>query len=338
MSGSYHRPVLLSAVLDAAHGAHHAVDGTLGDGGHTEALRAAGLSVLGIDRDPDAIAAARARLGTDRIQYLAAPFSSDRALDAIASVRPDFILLDLGVSSRQFDQEARGFTFRPGAALDMRMESSGSTAADLLNSAPKDTLRSWFAEYGDERKAGRLAAEIVRRRGRAPFTVSDDLVNAIRATLGPRSGPDDFARLFQAIRIAVNDELVGLGAALPALRTALSPGGALGVISYHSGEDRLVKHAFHEWSRTCVCPPAQPVCTCRGRPLGAETPRGGVVPDPAEIAANPRARSARLRVFRVAGEAQGPALADPVAAALPRNRGGGGGAATRRDSHRRPPD
>jgi 16S rRNA (cytosine1402-N4)-methyltransferase len=133
--------------------------------------------------------------------------------------------------------------------------------------------------------------------------VSDDLVNAIRAVLGPRSGPDDFARLFQALRIAVNDELHGLAAALPAFRAALRPGGALAAISYHSGEDRVVKHAFHDWSRACICPSAQPVCTCRGRSLGRETPRGGSVPDSAELASNPRARSARLRVFRVASEA-----------------------------------
>ena len=121
--------------------------------------------------------------------------------------------------------------------------------------------------------------------------------------LGLRSGPEDFARIFQALRIAVNQELEGLAEALPALRNALVSGGGLGVISYHSGEDRLVKHAFHEWSRACICPSEQPVCTCRGRPLGIAAPRSGVVPDPLEIADNPRARSARLRIFRTANEA-----------------------------------
>jgi 16S rRNA (cytosine1402-N4)-methyltransferase len=295
--------VLLSAVVAAAQGARRAVDATLGDGGHTEALRAAGAELLAIDRDPEALRIARARLGDRNIHYLHAAYADPAALAAIATFQPDFILLDLGVSSRQLDQTARGFSFRPGVSLDMRMAAAGPTAAELLNSASAEDLRVWFTEYGDERRGRRLASEIVRRRLRAPFLVSDDLVNAIRAVLGPRSGPDDFARLFQAVRIAVNDELGGLLSALPAFRTALRPGGALAAISYHSGEDRVVKHAFHEWSRACICPSVQPVCTCRGRSLGRETPRGGTVPDPAELAANPRARSARLRVFRVASEA-----------------------------------
>jgi 16S rRNA (cytosine1402-N4)-methyltransferase len=290
-------------VLEAAKGARRVVDATLGDGGHAEALRAQGAELLAIDRDPDAIRTARARLGEQGIRYLEAPYVSPSALAAVAEFRPDFILLDLGVSSRQLDDPARGFSFRPGVPLDMRMGRQGPTAADLLNRAPQEQLRGWFADYGDERRAGRLAAEIVRRRQRAPFRVSDDLVNAIRAVLGPRSGPDDFARLFQAVRLAVNDELAGLAEALPAFRDALVPGGALAALSYHSGEDRLVKQSFREWSRECICPPAQPVCSCRGRSLGRETPRGGIVPDAAEIAANPRARSARLRIFRVAPDA-----------------------------------
>ena len=300
---TYHQPVLLAAVLDAARGAQRVVDATLGDGGHAEALRAQGAELLGIDRDPAAIQVARARLGEQGVRYLEAVYSSDAALHTIESFHPDFILLDLGVSSRQLDREASGFSFRPGVPLDMRMGGGGGTAAELLNAVSEDELEHWLAEYGDEPRARRLAREIVRRRERAPFQVSDDLVNAIRAVQGPRSGPADFARIFQALRIAVNDELEGLARALPAFRDALTPGGALAAISYHSGEDRLVKQAFHDWSRACVCPPAQPVCTCRGRPLGQAAPRGGMVPDAAEVAMNPRARSARLRVFRAASEA-----------------------------------
>jgi len=300
---SFHQPVLLKEVLAAASGAKRVVDATLGDGGHAAALRATGAELLGIDRDPDAIRIARERLGERNIDYLEAPYASDVALEAITAFRPDFVLLDLGVSSRQLDRETSRFSFRPGVPLDMRMSGGGATAADLLNSAPQETLQRWLADYGDEHKARRLAAELVRRRQRALLLLSDDLVNAIRAVLGPRSGPDDFARIFQALRIAVNDELAGLERALPAFRDALQPAGALAAISYHSGEDRLVKQAFHDWSRACVCPPAQPVCTCRGRPLGQEVPRGGVVPDAAEVAVNPRARSARLRVFRAASEA-----------------------------------
>ena len=299
----FHLPVLLDAVLALASSARRAVDGTLGDGGHAAALRAAGAEVLGIDRDPDAIVRARERLGTVGIRYLNALFASPEALATVADFHPDFILLDLGVSSRQLDDEGLGFTFRRGAALDMRMSRTGPTAADFLNTAPALELATIFREYGDEPRARRLAEEVVRRRAQAPFAVSDDLVNAIRGVLGPRSGPGDFARLFQSLRIAVNDELDGLARALPALRDSLVPGGYLAVISYHSGEDRVVKHAFREWAAACICPAIQPVCTCRGRPLGRLAPRKSILPSPEELAANPRARSARLRAFQVADDA-----------------------------------
>ena len=299
----FHVPVLLGPILAAAAGAVRVVDATLGDGGHAEALRRGGAAVLGIDRDPGAIARARARLGDDGLEYLESPYAAPAALEAVARFRPDFVLLDLGVSSRQLDEEVRGFTFRPGAALDMRMGAAGPTAADLLNSAPEAELARIFFEYGDERRSRRLAQEVARRRARAPFAVSDDLVNAVRAVLGPRSGPGDFARLFQAVRIAVNDELGGLALALPAFRDALAPGGALAVISYHSGEDRLVKHAYREWERDCICPPRQPVCTCEVRSSGRAEPRRAIAPDDGEVAANPRARSARLRIFRKADAA-----------------------------------
>jgi 16S rRNA (cytosine1402-N4)-methyltransferase len=297
-SSAYHVPVLLEPVVAAAAGAGRAVDATLGGGGHTEALRRAGLEILAIDRDPDAIAFTRARLGDQGIRYLEGAYDSPAALEAVAGFHPGFVLLDLGLSSRQLDATERGFSFRPGAPLDMRMGGSGPSAADLLNEAAGDTLERIFADYGDERRARRLAGEILRRRQRVPFAVSDDLVNAIRATLGPRSGPSEFARLFQAVRIAVNDELDGLARALPVFRDALEPGGRLAVITYHSGEDRLVKHAFREWASACICPPHQPVCTCRGRPLGKLEPRKPIVPQAEEIATNPRARSARLRIFR----------------------------------------
>ena len=289
-----HVPVLLAPVIAAAAGARRAVDATLGDGGHAEALRRAGAEVLGIDRDPAAIAVSRRRLGEEGMRYLRAAYSAPAALDAVAAFHPDFILLDLGVSSRQLDETERGFTFRPNAPLDMRMGGDGPSAATFLNVADERELARVFHEYGDERQARRLAREIVRRRGRQPFAVSDDLVNAIRATLGPRAGPSEFARLFQAVRIAVNDELAGLETALPAFRAALEPGGRLAIITYHSGEDRLVKLAFREWASACICPPRQPICTCRGRPLGRLEPRKPIMPGPDEVAANPRARSAHL--------------------------------------------
>lgn len=294
----YHIPVLATEIAAAARGAHRVVDATIGGGGHAELLRAQGAEILGIDRDPDALAAARARLGGERITYLQATYASEEALSAVAAFQPDAILLDLGVSSHQLDQADRGFSFRPGAPLDMRMSQTGPTGADLLNDASADELRTLFAELGDERHSAKLAREVVRRRATRPFTTSDDFVNAIRAVLGPRSGPGDFARLFQAIRIAVNGELDGLGVALPAFLESLRPGGCLAVISYHSGEDRVVKHAFQEWARRCVCPPALPICTCRGQPLGRLEPRKPIRPAAAETAANSRARSATLRIFR----------------------------------------
>ncbi len=296
---TYHRPVLLDPLLAAIGWPARAVDATLGDGGHAAVLLGLGAEVLGIDRDPDAIAIARRRLGDAGIHYLEAPYASDEALEAVARFAPELVLLDLGVSSRQLDDDARGFSFRPGAALDMRMSGAGRSAADFLNRADEAALSAAFRDYGDEPRARRLAREVARRRERKPFLVSDDLVNAIRAVFGPQAGPAEFARLFQAVRIAVNEELDGLATALPAFRDALPPGGQLAVISYHSGEDRLVKHAFQDWSRRCICPPAHPVCTCRGRPLGRAEPRRPILPDAAEIDANPRARSAKLRVFRV---------------------------------------
>lgn len=295
---AYHRPVLATEIAEAALGATRVVDGTLGGGGHSSLFLASGAEVLGIDRDPEAILEARARLGESRIRYLQAPYAEESSLDAIAAFRPEFILLDLGVSSHQLDDESRGFSFRPGAPLDMRMGPSGRSAADVLNHDSEGELKRVFAEYGDERQAGRLAREVMRRRATEAFSVSDQFVNAIRAVLGPRSGPGDFARLFQAVRIEVNGELDGLAQALPRMRDALAPGGRLAVISYHSGEDRVVKHAFQDWCRSCICPPELPICTCRGRPLGRLDPKKSVRPSEAEIATNPRARSATLRIFR----------------------------------------
>ncbi|OLC06191.1 MAG: 16S rRNA (cytosine(1402)-N(4))-methyltransferase [Gemmatimonadetes bacterium 13_1_40CM_66_11] len=303
----YHVPVLSAAVQAWAQGSQRAVDATLGGGGHAMILRDAGATVLGIDRDPDALAAARSRLGPTGMEYVQSSFAAPAALSAIEAFHPDRILLDLGVSSHQLDTAERGFTFRPGAPLDMRMggrgtgdEGRGISARDVVNSWPVERLAAVFSDYADERRGRALAKEIVRRRLTAPFAISDDFVNAIRAVLGPRSGPSDFARLFQALRIAVNQEIETLVAALPALRDALVPSGRLGVITYHSGEDRVVKHAFREWARDCICPPKQPVCTCRGRALGRVLTKKPILPESGEIAVNPRARSAQFRAFEKA--------------------------------------
>ncbi len=303
-TSTYHVPVLAHAVRAWADGSRRAVDATVGGGGHAALLRDAGAEVLAVDRDPEAIAAARARLGEEGIRYSTGPFGSAKVLGTIETFRPDRILLDLGVSSHQLDSDARGFTFRPGAPLDMRMAAGrGVTAGDVLNTWPAERLAEAFAELADEPRARKLAQVIVKRRARGPFATSDDLVNAIREVRGPRAGPSDFARLFQALRIVVNQELEQLELALPALRAALVPGGRIAVITYHSGEDRIVKHTFRDWSKPCVCPPPQPVCTCRGRPLGRVLTKKALAPDPAELADNPRARSARFRAFEVAGDA-----------------------------------
>jgi 16S rRNA (cytosine1402-N4)-methyltransferase len=293
----FHRPVLAGTVCAWAEGSRRAVDATAGGGGHAEILRAAGAELLLIDRDPAALAAARARLG-EGPHYLQAAFASPEALAAVRSFHPDRILLDLGVSSHQLDSAERGFTFGAHAPLDMRMTpGAGPSAADLLNTWPEDALAHALRSYADEPRARRLARTIVRRRLRAPFVVSDDFVNAIREVLGPRAGPGDFARLFQALRIATNDELGQLERALPVLREALVTGGRIAAITYHSGEDRIVKNAFRDWSRACICPPRQPVCTCRGHPLGRLLTRKAVRPEAPEVRANPRARSAGFRSF-----------------------------------------
>jgi 16S rRNA (cytosine1402-N4)-methyltransferase len=205
------------------------------------------------------------------------------------------------VSSHQLDDPSRGFSFREGVPLDMRMGTDSSRdAAGLLATADEIELAGIFREYADERRAMRLAREIVRRRGNRPFLVSDDLVGAIRGALGPQTGPSDFARLFQAVRIAVNDEIGGLERALERLRARLQPGGTFAVIAYHSGEDRVVKNAFRDWSTDCICPPRQPICTCRGKALGTLVTRRPVTASAEEAARNPRARSARLRAWRSA--------------------------------------
>ena len=302
---SYHAPVLVSEIVDLLSSARHVLDGTLGGGGHTAALLEHGATVTGIDRDPDAIHAARARLAeyeaAGRFRAHRGNFASIHEIEALGDHTFDGILLDLGVSSHQIDASDRGFTFREGARLDMRMgDDDDLDAAALLNSADEAELARILREYADEPKAGRIAREITRRRETRPFATSDDFVGAIRGALGARSGPADFARLFQALRIAVNDELTGLERALPALRDRLEPGGTFVIIAYHSGEDRLVKHAFREWSAACVCPSWMLQCQCRGKPLGELITRKAIVASTDEIARNPRARSAKLRAWRSA--------------------------------------
>lgn len=303
-----HVPVLVEEVLSFLRPDRGGVffDGTLGDGGHSEAILSASESarVIGVDQDPEALAVARRRLERfgERFRAVRSNFA-----DAAAALEEPLAgaLLDLGLSSRHLDVLERGFTFRPGAPLDMRMAGKSAvglpTAADLLNELPERELADLFYRYGEERRSRRLAAAVVRRRAEAAFRTSDDLVEVIDAALGPRVDVQDRARIFQALRIAVNDEMGVLERVLPLLRDRLEAGGVLVVISYHSLEDRQVKNAFREWSRSCVCPPELPVCRCRGVPLGETLTRKPVYPSEAEVARNPRARSARLRAWRKGG-------------------------------------
>jgi len=304
-ASAYHAPVMVDEVLELLHGAGQVLDCTLGGGGHSEALLASGSSVVALDRDEVAIKVARKRLASyetsGRFLALQANFGELDSVAGLSGRSFDGVLADLGVSSHQVDADERGFSFRPGALLDMRMDRrSTGTAAELLNTLDEADLTGIFRDYGDEPRARRLAREVVRRRDRRPMQVSDDLVDAIRGALGARTGPGDFARLFQAMRIAVNDELTALERALPVLRERLNPGGVMVIISYHSGEDRLVKHTLREWSQACICPPKQLHCTCRGKALGEVITKRALIASEAETATNPRARSAHLRAWRKA--------------------------------------
>ena len=301
----YHAPVMVEEVVALLVGADQILDCTLGGGGHSEALLASGSSVVALDRDEAAITEARKRLASyeasGRFLAIRGNFGEVDRIQELSGRRFDAILVDLGVSSHQIDADDRGFSFRPGALLDMRMDRrSNTTAAELLNTLDEAELSHIFREYGDEPRANRLARQIVHRRDRKPMHVSDDLVDAIRGAFGARMGPGDFARLFQAVRIAVNDELTLLESALPLLRDKLKPGGRLAVIAYHSGEDRLVKHTMREWSSSCICPPKQLQCTCRGKSLGELLTKRATTASPKETALNPRSRSARLRAWQSA--------------------------------------
>jgi 16S rRNA (cytosine1402-N4)-methyltransferase len=302
---SYHAPVMVDEILALFAGAEQVLDCTLGGGGHSEALLASGSSVVALDRDEVAISEARKRLApyeaSGRFLALRGNFGEIDRIQELDGKLFDAILADLGVSSHQIDADDRGFSFRAGALLDMRMDRrSTTTAAELLNTLDETELSQIFRDYGDEPRASRLAREIVRRRDRRPMHVSDDLVDAIRGAFGARMGPGDFARLFQAVRIAVNDELTTLERALPLLRDKLNPRGKLAFISYHSGEDRLVKHTMREWSKSCICPPRQLQCTCRGKALGDLITKRALIASGHETALNPRSRSARLRAWQSA--------------------------------------
>jgi 16S rRNA (cytosine1402-N4)-methyltransferase len=306
MSGSYHVPVLGPEAMDLMdpRGEGLFLDGTVGGGGHALLLleRCPGCRLLAVDRDPEALEAAREALAAheDRVRFIEARFDEAVRDPQVQAEGLDGALLDLGISSHQVDRTDRGFSFRPGAPLDMRMSGYGPTAADLLNEEEEGELARIFREYGEEPRGRALAREVVRRREESPLRTSDDLVAALTRVVRRPAEHQEKARVFQALRIAVNRELEALDSALEAIREALGDGGVLVVIAYHSLEDRAVKHAFREWSRSCVCPPGFPVCTCRGRALGTTLTRKPVRAAEDEVTRNPRARSAVLRAWRKA--------------------------------------
>ena len=301
----WHEPVMAQEVLDFLDpsGAGFYLDGTLGGGGHTRLILEAceECRVLGVDRDPEALAEAREVLSGHRarVRFLSARFDHAPSDPEVKDRGLDGALLDLGVSSHQLDADSRGFTFRRGAPLDMRMSPDAKRDAQaLLAHASEDELTRIFRDYGEEPRGRRLAREVVKRRATVPLETSDDLVAALSVSLGRSPSAKEKARIFQAVRIAVNEEMEALEAGLPAIRDVLRAGGVLVVIAYHSLEDRAVKNAFREWSRTCVCPPELPICTCRGAALGETLTRKVLRPTDEEVARNPRARSARLRAWR----------------------------------------
>lgn len=276
------------------------IDATLGAGGHASGILAASDPngrLLGLDADPEAIAFADEILQPfgDRAVLRAA---NARRLKDIALPlgfgRADGVLLDLGLSSRQLADADRGFSFSQDGPLDMRMTcSQGQTAADLVNRLPEADLADLLWRYGEERNSRRIAKAIVAAR---PLSATGQLADLVAQTVGRREKIHPATRTFQALRIAVNDELEALGEALPQARDLLRPGGRLAVIAFHSLEDRLVKRFYQRESRDCVCPPRVPVCVCEHQAtLKVLTPKP-VRPTDDEVARNPRSRSARLRV------------------------------------------
>jgi 16S rRNA (cytosine1402-N4)-methyltransferase len=285
------------------------VDATVGGGGHVRALLGAHpqLRVLGLDRDLDALAAARSALGSygERVQLVHARF--DRLAELVGDEPLSGVLFDLGVSSYQFDAADRGFSYRTDAPLDMRMDrTAGRTAADIVNETSEDDLARLFAANGEGRFARRIARRIVANR---PVTTTAQLATVVRDAIpaaARRTGGHPAKRVFQAVRIAVNDELAILPGTLDAAVDLLAPGGRSVVLSYHSGEDRIVKDRFRVAATGgCTCPPRLP-CVCGAQPRVRLLTRGARTPSAAEVAANPRAGSARLRAVERLGERNEP--------------------------------
>lgn len=302
-AASRHLPVLLAETLAALEPERGGlfVDCTLGMGGHAEAMLDASdaVRVVGIDRDAEALELAARRLAKFGDRFRPAHANYREIASVLGGEPAAGVLADLGVSSYQLDEADRGFSFSREAALDMRMDRSrGETAADLVNALPEGELADLIYEYGEERASRRIARAIVRERERAPIETTTRLAEIVARASGiPRHKQriHPATRTFQALRIAVNEELEGLDRFLDDAVASLAPGGRVAVITFHSLEDRIVKRTFNALSGQCSCPPGFPVCACGAKRIVRTLTRKPVVATEREVEANPRARSAKLR-------------------------------------------
>ena len=302
-----HLPVLLHECIEGLDIKPEGIylDGTLGRAGHSReiAKRLTSGRLICVDRDQAALDAAQERLGPwlDRVSLVHSNFCEiDTILDGLGISAVDGMLFDLGVSSPQLDDASRGFSYMADAPLDMRMDQSDAlTARTVVNEWPREELRRIFSQYGEERYAGPIAAAIERRRAERPIETTLELVEVIRSAMPGRALKEKqhpAKRCFQAIRIAVNDELSSVDRMLRSAVPRLKPGGRLAVISFHSLEDRIVKNALAGFAKRCTCPPDFPVCVCGKKPVIRLVSRKPVISGAEELEVNPRARSAKLRV------------------------------------------
>lgn len=303
-----HKSVLLQECIDALNIRPDGIylDGTLGGAGHSSQIArrlTEGGRLIGVDRDRTALAAAKERLApyADRVTLVHSNFAEiDAILDSLGIPAVDGMLFDLGVSSPQLDDASRGFSYMADAPLDMRMDKDDAlTARAVVNTWPQGELRRILYDYGEERYAPQIAAAICRAREKAPVETTLELVDIIRSAMPAqalREKQHPAKRSFQAIRIAVNDELGAVSRMMQAAVGRLNPGGRLAVITFHSLEDRIVKSEMQQAARGCTCPPEFPVCVCGKKPLVKLVTRKPIVSGPAELEENPRARSAKLRV------------------------------------------
>ena len=303
-----HKSVLLQECIDALNIRPDGIylDGTLGGAGHSSQIArrlTEGGRLIGVDRDRTALAAAKERLApyADRVTLVHSNFAEiDAILDSLGIPAVDGMLFDLGVSSPQLDDASRGFSYMADAPLDMRMDKDDAlTAGAVVNTWPQGELRRILYDYGEERYAPQIAAAICRAREKAPIETTLELVDIIRSAMPAqalREKQHPAKRSFQAIRIAVNDELGAVSRMMQAAVGRLNPGGRLAVITFHSLEDRIVKSEMQQAARGCTCPPEFPVCVCGKKPLVKLVTRKPIVSGPAELEDNPRARSAKLRV------------------------------------------